>query len=61
MEPLEERVRPFALRLPEPLFFAIQQLAKDEKRSINAQIIYMLEQARGMREPEPRKPRAPRP
>ena len=32
------------LRLPEDLLNAIKEIAKDERRSINAQIIYILEQ-----------------
>jgi hypothetical protein len=45
MKPSVERVRPFALRIPEQLFAQLQALAKEEKRSINAQILHMLEQA----------------
>ena len=41
----DERMRPFALRLPEKLFLDIQHLAHQEKRFINAQILYILEQA----------------
>ena len=45
MPKTDDRIRPFALRVPEKLFLDIQQLAHQEKRSINAQILYMLEQA----------------
>jgi len=38
-------MRPFALRIPEKLFLDIQHLAHQEKRFINAQILYILEQA----------------
>ena len=41
----DERMRPFALRIPEKLFLDIQPLAHQEKRFINAQILYILEQA----------------
>ena len=36
----DERMRPFALRIPEKLFLDIQHLAHQEKRFINAQILY---------------------
>jgi hypothetical protein len=45
MDQKGERIRPFALRIPEQLFGEIQALAKQEKRSANAQIVHMLEQA----------------
>ena len=41
----DDRMCPFALRIPEQLFLDIQHLAHQEKRSINAQILHMLEQA----------------
>jgi len=45
MPKTDERMRPFALRIPEKLFLDIQHLAHQEKRFINAQILYILEQA----------------
>ena len=45
MPKTNERIRPFALRIPEKLFLDIQDLARQEKRSINAQILHMLEQS----------------
>ena len=45
MPKTDERMRPFALRIPETLFLDIQHLAHQEKRFINAQILYILEQA----------------
>ena len=44
---ISERVRNYALRIPEHLFLEIQQHAKEEHRSINAQIIHILHQAVG--------------
>ena len=45
MPKTNERIRPFALRIPEKLFLDIQDFARQEKRSINAQILHMLEQS----------------
>jgi hypothetical protein len=45
MPKVDDRMRPFAVRIPEQLFLGLQYLAHQEKRSINAQILHMLEQA----------------
>jgi hypothetical protein len=50
--------------MPEELFAALQQLAQREHRSINGQILYVLEAATGVHAPmeptaEERAPRAP--
>jgi len=47
--------RHFALRLPEALWQDIIQLAQQEKRSINAQILIMLERATTTLLPPPRR------
>ena len=45
MQHAELTIRPFALRIPEQLLTQIQALAKQQKRSANAQIVYILEEA----------------
>jgi hypothetical protein len=45
MQHADLTIRPFALRIPEQLLTQIQTLAKQEKRSANAQIVYLLEEA----------------
>jgi hypothetical protein len=40
-----EKVSPFVLRLPPDLHAAIQVWAREEERSMNAQIVYLLRQA----------------
>jgi len=42
---MTEQEKRLTVRLPKSLFDKIQELAKQERRSVNSQIIYLLEQA----------------
>jgi len=51
----EHPMRHFALRIPEDLLLAIEQMAQKEKRSINSQILIMLDLAKTTLVPQPRR------
>lgn len=40
---MSDKVKPFPLRLPADLFQEIEALARRERRSINSQVIHLLE------------------
>jgi len=49
----EHPMRHFALRIPENLFLDIERMAQKEKRSINSQILIMLDLAKTTLVPPP--------
>lgn len=56
-----EKIVHVSLRLPESLHDAAMALATSERRSMHAQIVYLIEQATGVRDTVKRRPPRRRP